>query len=493
MKKVRPIVCVFVAVSVMASAQSKYSQSESARESFADFRRGLLEDYNRFRSSILENYDEFLQSAWDDYQQMRGVDRYESPKPHVAPVISSDGAKPASPAIIPQPDAKADEPSVVPNVADENQTPADVTPPRDAGQYSFAFYGMDMKITDRELKMGRRLSSTNDFADQWRSFSGEKAENLIPAIRELASSLGLNDYLTFRLVRDYIAARYPQAHTTVRVALEHYLLCHMGYDVRLAMDDRGMPLLLIPFSRQVYARPFLMVGSRKYYVYQPDGMDTRQDARISTCRLPADTDAGRPMDLRIDALRLPDKPREFNLSFGGITLTGQVNENLMNVVYRYPQMDTEDFAVSQLSPDLRADLVRQLRQQLSGLDKREAVDRLLQFTQSAFEYATDEDFHGFEKPYFLEEMLYYPKCDCEDRSIFYTYMLWNVLGVENHLLAYPGHESAAVRLSAPVDGDSYEWKGATYYISDPTYIGSVTGMCMPMYTRVRPNIDHVYK
>lgn len=492
MKNVRPIAIIFAAVSIMASAQSKSSQSESARESFADFRRGLLEDYNRFRSSILENYDEFLSSAWDDYQQMRGVDRYESPKPHVAPVISSDRPKPWVPVIIPQPDERADKP-VAQTLTDEHQEPADITPSHNAGQYSFAFYGMDMKITDRELKIGRRLSSTNDFADQWRSFSGERAESLVPAIRELASSLGLNDYLTFRLLHDYIAARYPQAHITARVALEHYLLCHMGYDVRLAIDERGMPLLLIPFSRQVYARPFLMVGSRKYYVYQPDGMETRPDARISTCRLPADTDAGRPMDLRIDALTLPDKPREFNLSFGGLTLTGHVNENMINVVYRYPQMATEDFAVSQLAPGLRADLVRQLRQQLSGLDERDAVDRLLQFTQRAFEYATDEDFHGFEKPYFLEEMLYYPKCDCEDRSIFYTYMLWNVLGVENHLLAYPGHESAAVRLSVPVDGDSYEWNGATYYISDPTYIGSVTGMCMPMYTRVRPDIDHVYK
>lgn len=62
---------------------------------------------------------------------------------------------------------------------------------------------------------------------------------------------------------------------------------------------------------------------------------------------------------------------------------------------------------------------------------------LLQFVQSGFSYATDDAFHGFEKPYFLEENLFYPKNDCEDRAIFYTYLLWNALGVENQLLCFP--------------------------------------------------------
>lgn len=489
-------VCIIAILSVTPflgiSGQGKSSQQNPASGSFADFRKGLLEDYNKFRNSILEDYDRFLEAAWDDYQQIRGAERYEAPKPKVAPSIPTGEPEKIAPVSLPKPTTvPIDEPSQKSKPVDKEPV---TTPAVPAGEpYTFPFYGMDMKITDKPLKLGRRLSSTNDFADQWRSFSGEKAESLIPAFKNLAEECGLNDYLTFRLMRSYIASRYPDAHPTSKVALEHYLLCNMGYDVRLALDDRGTPLLLIPFSQSVYAIPFLMMGNRKYYVFQPDGSQPHQDARISTCRLPSDTDPGRPMDLRIDALTLPEKPKDFALSFGDITLTGKVNENLMNVVYHYPQMSTGDFAVSQLSPSLRADLVNQLKQQLGGLNEREAVDKLLQFTQSAFEYATDQDFHGFEKPYFLEEILYYPKCDCEDRSIFYTYMLWNVLGVENHLLAYPGHESASVHIDTPVKGDSYEWEGKTYYISDPTYIGAVTGMCMPMFSSVRPDIDHIYK
>lgn len=66
--------------------------------------------------------------------------------------------------------------------------------------------------------------------------------------------------------------------------------------------------------------------------------------------------------------------------------------------------------------------------------------------------------HGFEKPYFIEEWLYYPQNDCEDRAVFYTYMLWNVLDVENQMLTYPGHESSSVRLDRPLNGDNYQFK-----------------------------------
>lgn len=150
------------------------------------------------------------------------------------------------------------------------------------------------------------------------------------------------------------------------------------------------------------------------------------------------------------------------------------------------------YAVSQVCPSLRADIVAQMKRNLAGLSQTEAVNKLLQFVQSGFEYATDDDFHGFEKPYFLEEILYYPKCDCEDRAIFYTYLLWNVLGVENHILNYPGHESAAVLLNDNIKGTSYTHNGKRFLISDPTYIGSVTGMCMPMFESTAPKIDHIY-
>ncbi|MDE6443429.1 MAG: hypothetical protein K2K64_03260, partial [Muribaculaceae bacterium] len=205
--------------------------------------------------------------------------------------------------------------------------------------------------------------------------------------------------------------------------------------------------------------------------------------------LPKVQDGGKKFDFQIKGLNLPVKEHPFNISYGKLNLKGTVNENLMPIVYRYPQMETADFAESWLDKGVRDDLVAQVKEQLGDMDKVAATNELLQFVQSGFSYATDDAFHGFEKPYFLEENLFYPKNDCEDRAIFYTYLLWNALGVENQLLFYPGHESASVALPGEIYGTSYEYDGKKYYISDPTYIGSITGQCMPQFTTTSPKID----
>ncbi len=72
-------------------------------------------------------------------------------------------------------------------------------------------------------------------------------------------------------------------------------------------------------------------------------------------------------------------------------------------------------------------------------------------------------------------------------------MLWNVLGVENHLIGFPGHECASVRLTEPIDGTKYEYDGKIFFISDPTYQGATTGMCMGPYKTSQPTIDYIYQ
>lgn len=147
------------------------------------------------------------------------------------------------------------------------------------------------------------------------------------------------------------------------------------------------------------------------------------------------------------------------------------------------------YARSILFPDVRQEIVSQLKDQLKDLELQIAVDKLLHFVQYAFPYATDDEQHGFEKPYFFEELLYYPKCDCEDRSVFYAYLLREVLGVENHLIHFPGHECVAVCLGRTLHGDGYMYKGKQFYISDPTYMGASTGMCMPDYRSTNPQVE----
>lgn len=69
---------------------------------------------------------------------------------------------------------------------------------------------------------------------------------------------------------------------------------------------------------------------------------------IATCDLPKVANQGKRFDMRINGLNFPMKEHKFNVDYGKLHLSGVVNENLMPVVYRYPQMDTADFAESVL-------------------------------------------------------------------------------------------------------------------------------------------------
>lgn len=360
----------------------------------------------------------------------------------------------------------------------------------------FEFYGLPIQVPRVDFSITDKLYSNGDYAAQWRSLQKQEvAERVLPAMKNVASDAGLNDYLLYQLVNFYVDSKFPDADATSRMSTVHYLLAHLGYDARIATTGDGTPLLLIPFNQTIYSRTYLMMADKKYYVFEPEGFSLAKSGPqpIMTCRLPEGTDGGKSMDLRLGELRLPENPKKFDLAYGPLHLTGEVNENLMPVLYHYPQMPVSDFANSNIQPDLRRSLVKQMKEQLSGMSGDEAVAKLLEFMHSVFDYATDEDNHGFEKPYFLEEMLYYPKNDCEDRAIFYTYFLWNALGKPTQLISFPGHEAATVCLDTPVEGTAYDYDGETFYISDPTFIGSKTGMIMPTYRTTPPKIDYTFK
>ena len=86
-----------------------------------------------------------------------------------------------------------------------------------------------------------------------------------------------------------------------------------------------------------------------------------------------------------------------------------------------------------------------------------------------------------------------PYCDCEDRSIFYAYLVHEILGLDVLLIGYPGHECTAVALSVvPQNATGLKYRDKVYYVCDPTYIGADIGMCMPDYMNACPEIEEWY-
>ena len=491
LKKISILLFVAFAGSTCASAQQS---DNSAKSSFDEFRKGLLKDYSSFRDGILADYAKFLDGVWVEYNGFRGESRDDNPKPDVPPTAPVSIPDTPKPVVLPEP-----EPVVTP-APEPRQEPVATTPkpvqrPVETKPFVFQYCGIDMEMPQIDLRLMERVSAPADFASQWRMLdASSSASTLISAISDLSKKLNFNGYLTYDLATAYCNAYFPGVSASSRTSLVHYIMTHLGYDARIGVNTRGQALIMFPSVQTIYGRMYFRFGNEKYYVFtDPSVTLSAEDMSVATCELPAAAAKAAKLDLRLGTLNIPYEPHPFKVSYGGLEITGETNAKLFPILFKYPQMPIGDYAESNLMPELRRSIVDQLKGQLEGKSRVDAVNTLLQFVQSGFEYATDHEYHGFEKPYFFEEILYYPKCDCEDRVIFYTYLLWNVLGVENHLIAYPGHESASVKLADIDKGDAYTYNGGKFYISDPTYIGSKTGMCMPSYRTTSPEIAHIYK
>lgn len=120
-----------------------------------------------------------------------------------------------------------------------------------------------------------------------------------------------------------------------------------------------------------------------------------------------------------------------------------------------------------------------LRKAIEGLSKQEAAEKLLNWVQTGFVYEYDDKVWGHDRAFFAEETLYYPYCDCEDRSILFSRIVRDLLGLDVALIYYPGHLATAVCFDGDVNGDAMTVGGRRFTVCDPTYIGAPVGAQMP--------------
>ena len=466
---------------------SSSMMAQNTNSDYQAFRKGVLDNYGSFRKTVLENYAKYLQGVWDEYEQFKGIKRDHEPKPSIAPKAD---VKPQD--VTPIQSAPEVKPTVQP-VPTDNPIPVKPIAPCTLPNMSFPFYGMKLSTV---LCHAQTIDGIEHqaIAKAWDAYRQDRVmKDVLLSLQSLAMAYDLNDWFTFELVRTYTEALCKNHES--KTVLQHFLLVNMGYDVRLASCGNQL-LLLVPFNQQVYERSYLVIDGKKYYVFDDHSTSKIQNAGVYTCRLPNETDKGRNIDLTIRGGNIGIKTgvaHRFSMSDGKISLQGFVDEGTMEAIRRYPQMDIPFYAMSTIDSNFHQSLLAQVNEQIRGCSEKEAVARILHFVQYAFDYATDREQHGYEKPYFIEENFYYPKNDCEDRAILFAFLVHNLLGLDVHLVQYPGHECTAVNFSTTqMNGDGYMYKGKAFYICDPTFIGASIGQCMPGYRNVKPTVELWY-
>ena len=169
-----------------------------------------------------------------------------------------------------------------------------------------------------------------------------------------------------------------------------------------------------------------------------------------------------------------------------------VNRNLIDFYDDYPQSNAWNiYAQTSLSAFAKEQLYPVLRRAIADKEKTVAANILIDFVQTAFEYKTDDEQFGDERPLFADETLYYPYSDCEDRAILYSILVRDLLGLDVVLLHYPNHLATAVYFADDVAGDYLMLNGRKYIVCDPTYIGASIGNAMPQFKRTASKIVRI--
>lgn len=447
---------------------------QSALGDFSSFRDQTLQQYNNFRNQANAEYARLLKEAWQDMHAFDGEEppeRPEPPKPTIAPPTQV-------PTAVPLPIEEV-EPQPMP--APQPEQPVVAAPMPASPVMDFYFYNTPCRV-HAGMNLRFRLQSVDEdgVSNAWSLLSTDKYDGLLHDCLELRKQMQLCDWAYISLLRA-MTIRLFDSETNEAVVMQAYLLAQSNMRVRLAKTN-GRFVLLIPFDRDIYSYPYIPLDGLKYYV-----INKGNDKSYSVCNVsfPKEQVASIEMTQMPVLSKKTSKPRPFGSErYPNMNVSIDVNQNLIEFFSGYPLSDAWDcYARASLSTQVKNRLYPMLKANMAEASETEAVNMLLDFVQTAFQYKTDQDQFGYERPLFGDESFFYPYNDCEDRSIVFSILVRDLLGLDVVLLNYPNHLATAVRFNDEVRGDYVVVGGKKFVVCDPTYIGAGVGQSMPQYQK----------
>lgn len=477
------IVSIILCLAAMtgASAQEDFEAIKARMQAgFNSFQQQAEDDFTAFRRKANDDYARFLEQAWQQMEAMAPIPASAKPKPRFVPEYDNQPHNPIH--------VDVDEVASIKVTEEDVDDPEIVLPTSmetSSEEVNFFATKTVMKVA-RDLS-DLRLGSTAEkaIASAWKQLANGDYDPLLKDCLLQRRGMKLCDWA-------YIQFCQSAASTTMRgrhnetVLLQAFLLTQSGYRVRLA-ESRGQLVLLMPFDHTVYNYAYLNIDGTKYYVL--DG-NKQSEYRVCRAAFPRERTASIAINHLPQLVMQATPARTFvGGRYPGMKVTLGTNRNLIDFFSNYPLSDAwGSYALSSLSDEMKKTLYPVLYKQIEGKSKAKAVDMLLDFVQHAFDYQTDQEQFGYERPLFGEESFYYPYNDCEDRSILFSILVRELLGLDVVLLNYPGHLATAVYLDDSAKGDYIMVKGKRYIICDPTYIGACIGESMPQFTNTKAKV-----
>lgn len=406
-------------------------------------------------------------------------------QPEKKPVVEVVEAEPeAEPAPVVEADRRP-EPAAEPRLP-VSSTPTSPLYRGESGRSKIAYGGLAFYLNN---SLNRKCSlnglNENAIADAYEALCNSDYKPLLADCAQIRKDLRLNDWGVFTLVRQVADTYCGTANESI--VMQQFLLNEMGYKARMARkatEDKMM--LFVATDCSIYAHPYITLNGQNYYNLSGNN----EQCQFYMCQKDS------PKAKNSVGMQLKEAPlfpgtvvsSTHQAKGSAARVTVDVPKALMDFYKDYPQCDYSVYFNAPVNAVMENRILSSLAPLVQGRNEADAANILINFVQTAFQYQTDGQQFGYEKPFFVEELFYYPYSDCEDRAMLFSYLVRKLLGLDVVLLDYPEHIATAVRFNGNVSGDYLMVNGRKYIVCDPTYIGASIGMTMPRYKTVSAKV-----
>jgi hypothetical protein len=248
--------------------------------------------------------------------------------------------------------------------------------------------------------------------------------------------------------------------------------------------------MLLPFDGVVYERGYINIADKRFYIFEygsaPDGY---QPIALS------DTTARRSLSIEIGAGIVSPHTTPISLplwsEYLGREISVPISTARIELMRQYPTTEKGPFHRAEIPAPICNTLLPLLARQISAMSQLDAAEYLLGLVQRGFEFTSDSELFGRHKQMTVEESLFYGRNNCKDRTLIYSWLVDELLGLRTVLIDYQidpqvekvGHVACGVEFTCNVSGTSITHCGHRYVICDPSYIDAPVGYPMPRYAR----------
>jgi hypothetical protein len=507
MKRALLIIFTLITIANLAMAQTKQDDPfKKMDEAYKDRLDRMNQQYEANLKRMQEEYDARLQkmnAAFKKHlkkgftevdQTEEKVKPVEVPKPIKQPaykpvIVEVKPTEKLDPVSVPEAQPAAVKPTIVIAEAAAYSIAPILQIPEGSESYQTTvnvdFFGSQasLKIDNRTKNLNLSHVKPNAFASYWDDFTSMYYQIYIESVLGFAEEKNLNDWGIYQLIDQTAKSLFTSSNN--RTMWIWAILNQVGYQAKIGYSGQSVYLLL-PFMQEVYEKPYYYVDGSNFYLMS----NKKSVQNLMTYQQNFDG-ATKKIDLHLPfALNFTDPAnsvvRQTTLPGESEPLKLQMDKTIMKFLTSYPQTVNTVYLNGAMSSTVKETLYEYLTPRLEGKSETQAITYLLNYLHHSFEYKTDREQFNKEKMFFPDEIFYYPYSDCEDRTVLFTRLANELLGLDAVALTYFSHMAAAVAFTEPVEGYSLLVDGRRYTITDPTYINAPIGSVMPEYEKYQP-------